>query len=667
MATEHKRMRQLWATEAQWILSNPVLLAGELAMSSDVRKYKVGPGTWGVLPYWDNVDLTFLGLKDTPVEYLGQNGRMVVVRGSEDGLEFIDPIAGPPGPEGPQGPQGDEGPQGPTGPQGEQGITGNEGPIGETGPDGEQGPAGETFRILGYVENRHWNELPADGLIPADWDGPGRPLTDIQFEAGTSILWQPILLPGDPDYGALFAYFPQLLEWSNVGKIQGPKGDQGDDGPIGPIGPQGEEGPTGPQGIQGDDGSPGEDWPDAVVDDFTYGRRNNAYDRVVRVVGDTMSGTLRIEESGSFLDGGVGAERMNFRSLGDQYVGFIPRLADDSGWEWNSRLVFGTGNSGPRGWHIGSNADDSSLITTRAFTDGRYLQLTGGTVSGRLTLSENSGQYDPGLTFSALGGDSGFYTNVSKGSLSYSYAGVEAASLDQAGVNADSTAIVMTREKGDSRYLQLAGDTMTGDLDVEGLIEFTRNSTANVPSILFSGVADHMSVHTTSNGLVLSNFSAGDTVYQFDNLVNSITPSSNISILTLQMGDARYARSAGSGGLEAIYENTFTNMSPGQRTSAHGLDGTPSLWSAWMVCSAADGDYEVGDRVAVSIPGIGDNSGASQWYNLSIIVNDTNFKIRIANFGNQDRSNFFMLTASGGLHTYNADNWNVQVRVYAVD
>lgn len=53
MATEQKRMRQLYATELEWQNNNPVLLDGEIALSSDVRRYKVGPGAWSTLPYWD--------------------------------------------------------------------------------------------------------------------------------------------------------------------------------------------------------------------------------------------------------------------------------------------------------------------------------------------------------------------------------------------------------------------------------------------------------------------------------------------------------------------------------------------------------------------------------------------------------------------------------------
>lgn len=50
------RMRQLQATEAEWVAADPVLLDGEIAFSSDVMRYKVGPGTWSALEYWGSPD-----------------------------------------------------------------------------------------------------------------------------------------------------------------------------------------------------------------------------------------------------------------------------------------------------------------------------------------------------------------------------------------------------------------------------------------------------------------------------------------------------------------------------------------------------------------------------------------------------------------------------------
>lgn len=56
MAETPARMRQLQATEAEWVAADPTLLDGEIAFSSDVMRYKVGPGVWSSLSYWGDPD-----------------------------------------------------------------------------------------------------------------------------------------------------------------------------------------------------------------------------------------------------------------------------------------------------------------------------------------------------------------------------------------------------------------------------------------------------------------------------------------------------------------------------------------------------------------------------------------------------------------------------------
>ena len=125
---------------------------------------------------------------------------------------------GPPGPQGPQGPPGDpdgppgpEGPPGPAGPPGADGPPGREGDMGPPGSGGPPGPAGDpgppggpgadgppgpagpegqaTLIVGGFGHQRTPAELPPDGLIPADWDGPGRPAQQIQVEPGWALVW----------------------------------------------------------------------------------------------------------------------------------------------------------------------------------------------------------------------------------------------------------------------------------------------------------------------------------------------------------------------------------------------------------------------------------------------------------------------------------------------
>jgi hypothetical protein len=149
--------------------------------------------------------------------------------------------SGPPGGVGPEGPAGGPGVAGPQGPAGERGEPGVQGPSGPTGPEGPRGPTGDTGAatvIVGtFGERREPGELPPGGLIPADWDGPGRPAADTQVEIGWSLVY---LVDG-----ALWTYAGPLWplgEWFSPAVVQGPPGEQGE------RGPQGEQGPPGPQG-----------------------------------------------------------------------------------------------------------------------------------------------------------------------------------------------------------------------------------------------------------------------------------------------------------------------------------------------------------------------------------------------------------------------------------
>lgn len=134
------------------------------------------------------------------------------------------------------------GPEGPQGPPGEPGADGEDG---EPGPEGPQGPPGQTVRIVGtFGDVRVPEELPADGVIPADWDGPGKPPVPVNMEDGWGLFYQPLTGPDDPRYGEVWAWFDTYQIWTNIGRIVGPEGPEGPDGPPGPVGPAGPPGQT---------------------------------------------------------------------------------------------------------------------------------------------------------------------------------------------------------------------------------------------------------------------------------------------------------------------------------------------------------------------------------------------------------------------------------------
>jgi hypothetical protein len=113
------------------------------------------------------------------------------------------------------------------------------GPPGPRGPEGPQGPSGQSTQIVGSFGAIR---TPADllvppvseGQIPADWDGPGRPATDVYVQQGWSLIYTPT--------GDLWTFASNLgtgAPWINVGLVAGAPGPPGPQGPPGAQGPQG--------------------------------------------------------------------------------------------------------------------------------------------------------------------------------------------------------------------------------------------------------------------------------------------------------------------------------------------------------------------------------------------------------------------------------------------
>jgi hypothetical protein len=113
------------------------------------------------------------------------------------------------------------------------------GPPGPRGPEGPQGPSGQSTQIVGSFGAIR---TPADllvppvseGQIPADWDGPGRPASDVYVQQGWSLIYTPT--------GELWTFASNLgtgAPWVNVGLVAGAPGPPGPEGPPGPQGPPG--------------------------------------------------------------------------------------------------------------------------------------------------------------------------------------------------------------------------------------------------------------------------------------------------------------------------------------------------------------------------------------------------------------------------------------------
>ncbi len=174
-----------------------------------------------------------------------------------DGSQYteVGRIEGPRGPEGEQGTRGEQGVPGERGPQGEQGTRGVDGVQGDQGIPGERGPQGVP------------GERGEQGIRGQDGTG----VTIVGTVATVEDL------PNTGARGDLYivevdglGYVWDGSQYTEVGRIQGPRGPEGEQGTrgeqgiTGERGPQGEQGTRGVDGVQGDQGIPGERGPQGV-------------------------------------------------------------------------------------------------------------------------------------------------------------------------------------------------------------------------------------------------------------------------------------------------------------------------------------------------------------------------------------------------------------------
>lgn len=342
------------------------------------------------------------GAAGSSASWDGVNGVLTVPRG-DTGATGATGAQGPQGDTGPQGPQGDTGPQGIQGIQGDTGPTGATGPQGDTGPQGIQGVKGDT-----------------GDAGPAGATGPQGPI-GLTGDTGPQ---GPQGIQGDT--GATGATGPQ--------GIQGVKGDTGDTGPTGATGATGPQGPQGIQGIQGPAGEDGADGsPDTAAEVLTK----------IKTVDGSGSGLdadlLDGQQGSNYLDNNnyllrtdnrtispseysTGRLAFGFTSYANNnsppYADFIhtSSYTDSSGGDANLLMLKKTGigmrlwqqtyssasaySNYVDFWHTGNDGSGSGLDAdlldgqhgsyyAPVSTLSNYLPLSGGTMTGQLSLTAN--------------------------------------------------------------------------------------------------------------------------------------------------------------------------------------------------------------------------------------------------------------------------------------
>ena len=331
------------------------------------------------------------------------------------------------------------------------GMPGPEGPAGPIGPEGPVGPPGPEGRVTQIVGEfgaiRTPDELPIDGLIPVDWDGPGRPPSELQVEIGQSLAHvdgRIFALTGEAwlDLGTIVGPIGPRGPQGEIGPsgpqgppgsagaqgaagpagAQGPIGPSGAQGGAGPAGPQGSAGPAGPQGPagakgdQGDQGEQGEIGPvgppsfaDAPSGN-TYGRLNGSWIAVVPASGGAVHGPLTVEGPALFADTArmMGALSLDLDPTQPQHavtMGYVDLAIGDSVPDLSpfARLD-GATMKGP----LVLDRDPTSDLdaATKGYVDGSmpdidfspYLRKDGGAMIGPLTLDRDPTVFDQAAT-----------------------------------------------------------------------------------------------------------------------------------------------------------------------------------------------------------------------------------------------------------------------------
>lgn len=333
------------------------------------------------------------------------------------------------GPEGPQGPKGDQGEVGPQGPKGDTGPQGNVGPEGPQGPKGDTGSAGngvesvalyegthapgtlDTYRMT-YTNGTHTDyqvyngmdgigsgDFMANGTVPMTGalQMGGNRVTNVGApQAGTDAVRKDDLTAGN----VKFSDGETFQQKYDSGKLTGPAGTPGQPGADGEQGPAGVDGgyyqpsvdtsgnltwaaskegmptvaganirgPQGERGPAGADGAPGPAGQDGVQgpagQDGAQGPAGaNATINGVNALTLNATGGLSGSQSGeTYTISGAG--KLDAPEGGT--TGQVLTKTDD-GQAWQDAP------------ETGMSQDDA---------DARYLQLSGGTMTGDITLKD---------------------------------------------------------------------------------------------------------------------------------------------------------------------------------------------------------------------------------------------------------------------------------------
>ena len=254
----------------------------------------------------------------------------------------------------------------------------------------------------------------------------------------------------------------------------------------------------------------------------------------------------------------------------------------------------------------GTAATSNESVITREKGDARYVTETGDTMTGILYL--NPDNLNPLVMYtrtsddlaqitilSSVGGNTGAirWDGSSTNRWAFYNGGTLAALLEAAGTSSADYRTIMTREKADARYVEVAGDTMTGDLTTTTV----KIDDATNPKVSF--------LNTTATPLIQSNVASGTMlaitdsalswVASFDPAGSGLTGAK--TVVTREKGDARYNKISDLATVAQYRNNTSSKI----------LE-TDTVWSSAAIVTLTDAatvavDLDTGINFTVTLGG----------------------------------------------------------------
>ena len=254
--------------------------------------------------------------------------------------------------------------------------------------------------------------------------------------------------------------------------------------------------------------------------------------------------------------------------------------------------------------------------------DGRYARLAANntftfTQSGTIFSANDGSATIPTFRFND-DINTGFYRTAG-GNIGATSNGVLAAQVDPAGTSISADTSVVTREKGDNRYLQLTGGSLSNGLG------FGATAVASATDL-----SRHISLHSGGYGLSVTanrlNLLSPSTVDFYSGSVLSgrmeaagTSMSGATSVVTREKGDSRYVQQTD---LTRTTSGEIVLTAAGAYTWAHGIGSRPNVISIFAVnrAGATRGGWADGESILlVSGP---DNSDSGNY--ISIQPDNTN-------------------------------------------